>query len=67
MGVDEGLGVAVAVGEGLGVAVGVCVGCGGGLGGLGFAAKTGSVIAKKPKVIATQTNVAVSVFLNSVE
>jgi len=30
-------------------------------------AKTGSVIAKKTKVIATQTNIAASVFLNSVE
>jgi len=31
------------------------------------AAKTGSVIAKKPKLIATQTNIAASAFLNSVE
>jgi hypothetical protein len=30
-------------------------------------AKTGSAIAKKPKVIATQTNSAASAFLNSVE
>jgi hypothetical protein len=35
--------------------------------GVGVTAKTGSVIAKKPKVIATQTNIAASVFLNSVE
>jgi hypothetical protein len=35
--------------------------------GVGVTAKTGSMIAKKTKVIATQTNIAASVFLNSVE
>ena len=61
MGVGVGV-LEVAVGVGLGAAVGVGVGLRWGL-----AAKTGSVIAKNPKLIATQTNIAASVFLNSVE
>jgi len=52
---------------GLGGGGGLGVGLGGGVGGLGLTAKTGSVIAKKTKLIATQTNIAASVFLNSVE
>jgi len=35
--------------------------------GVGLCAKTGPVIAKRPKVIATQTNIAASAFLDSVE
>jgi len=35
--------------------------------GWGLSAETGPVIAKKPKLTAAQTNIAASVFLNSVE
>jgi len=66
VGVGVGLGVGVGVGRGVAVGVGRGVAVGVGLW-WGLSAKTGSVIAKKPKVIAMQTNIAVSVFLNSVE